>query len=128
MQELSTVALPGAFLPLACTANLAKNLAAVAASSTRAPIYRTFALQNNLAGMARCKSCPVCSWQWVASSWLELHCILLCRYSICADCSFLNCTSLYVSKAFPETDGDMRCHCGLRPAPISQAGSAGLVA
>ena len=38
-----------AFLPLACTANLMKNLAAVAASSTRAPIYRTFALSNNLA-------------------------------------------------------------------------------
>jgi hypothetical protein len=41
--------MPGWFLPLACTANLAKNLAAVAASSTRAPIYRTFAKQNNLA-------------------------------------------------------------------------------
>ncbi len=40
---------PGAFLPLACTANLAKNLAAVAIVSTRAPIYRTFALRNNLA-------------------------------------------------------------------------------
>lgn len=50
VQELSTIALPQAFLPLACTANLAKNLAAVAASSTRAPIYKTFALQNNLAG------------------------------------------------------------------------------
>lgn len=47
--ELSTISMPQAFLPLACTANLAKNLAAVAASSTRAPIYRTFALQNNLA-------------------------------------------------------------------------------
>jgi hypothetical protein len=45
----STVLMPRWFLPLACTANLAKNLAAVAASSTRAPIYRTFALQNNLA-------------------------------------------------------------------------------
>jgi hypothetical protein len=43
---------PHAFLPLACSANLAKNLAAVAASSTRAPIYRTFALQNNLVGGA----------------------------------------------------------------------------
>ncbi len=52
VQELSTIAMPHAFLPLACTANLAKNLAAVAASSTRAPIYRTFALQNNLAGKA----------------------------------------------------------------------------
>lgn len=47
--ELVTAAAPRAFLPLACTANLAKNLAAVAASSTRAPIYRTFARQNNLA-------------------------------------------------------------------------------
>lgn len=37
------------FLPLACTANLAKNLAAVAASATRAPIYRTFSLSNNMA-------------------------------------------------------------------------------
>ncbi|KAI8464617.1 MAG: vitamin B6 photo-protection and homoeostasis-domain-containing protein [Monoraphidium minutum] len=47
--ELSTILAPNLFLPLACTANLAKNLAAVANSSTRAPIYRTFALQNNLA-------------------------------------------------------------------------------
>lgn len=47
--ELCTMNVPGLFLPLACTANLFKNLAAVAASSTRAPIYRTFALQNNLA-------------------------------------------------------------------------------
>lgn len=47
--ELSTIVMPRAFLPLACTANLAKNLAAVAASSTRAPIYRNFAKANNLA-------------------------------------------------------------------------------
>ena len=47
--ELSTVLMPRFFLPLACTANLSKNLAAVAASSTRAPIYRNFALQNNMA-------------------------------------------------------------------------------
>lgn len=47
--ELSTSLAPRAFLPLACIANLAKNLAGVAASSTRAPIYRTFALNNNLA-------------------------------------------------------------------------------
>ena len=47
--ELSTIAFPRQFLLLACTANLMKNLAAVAASSTRAPIYRTFALQNNMA-------------------------------------------------------------------------------
>ena len=42
-------ALPQAFLPLACAANLAKNLAAVAMSATRAPIYRSFAQNNNMA-------------------------------------------------------------------------------
>ena len=47
--ELVTALAPRFFLPLACTANLAKNLAAVAASSTRAPIYRTFAKSNNMA-------------------------------------------------------------------------------
>lgn len=47
--ELATSLAPHAFLPLACTANLAKNLAAVTASATRAPIYRTFARANNLA-------------------------------------------------------------------------------
>ncbi|CAD7699950.1 unnamed protein product [Ostreobium quekettii] len=47
--ELSTIMVPELFLPLACTANLSKNLAAVAASSTRGPIYRNFALQNNMA-------------------------------------------------------------------------------
>ncbi len=41
--------MPKLFLPLACAANIAKNMAVVAASATRAPIYRTFALQNNLA-------------------------------------------------------------------------------
>lgn len=47
--ELSTSMLPQLFLPIACAANVAKNMAVVAASATRAPIYRTFALQNNLA-------------------------------------------------------------------------------
>lgn len=47
--ELATIALPQAFLPLALTGNLAKNVAAVAASSTRAPIYRSFAKSNNMA-------------------------------------------------------------------------------
>ena len=49
--------MPRMFLPLACTANLAKNLAAVTASSTRAPIYRTFAKQNNLADVTAKGGC-----------------------------------------------------------------------
>lgn len=47
--ELCTIAAPRQFLLFACTANLLKNIAAVAASSTRAPIYRSFALNNNMA-------------------------------------------------------------------------------
>lgn len=47
--ELCTIAAPRQFLLFACTANLLKNIAAVAASSTRAPIYRSFALKNNMA-------------------------------------------------------------------------------
>jgi hypothetical protein len=49
-----------AFLPLACTANLAKNLAAVAASATRAPIYRTFALQASTLGRRSRPHCLRC--------------------------------------------------------------------
>ena len=49
---------PGAFLPLACTANLVKNLAAVSASTTRAPIYKTFARTNNLADVSSKVRCP----------------------------------------------------------------------
>eukprot|EP00887_Chlorella_sp_A99_P004989 scaffold4.g4989.t1 len=69
--ELATALAPRLFLPLACTANLAKNLAAVAASATRAPIYRAFARQNNLGditakGASGCQpgrrlpACPCC--------------------------------------------------------------------
>eukprot|EP00898_Chlorokybus_atmophyticus_P002040 jgi/Chlat1/2837/Chrsp191S02996 len=46
--ELATAFFPRYFLPLACCANLAKNLAAVTASSTRAPIYKAFARSENL--------------------------------------------------------------------------------
>eukprot|EP00232_Nephroselmis_pyriformis_P029527 CAMPEP_0182853302 /NCGR_PEP_ID=MMETSP0034_2-20130328/623_1 /TAXON_ID=156128 /ORGANISM="Nephroselmis pyriformis, Strain CCMP717" /LENGTH=447 /DNA_ID=CAMNT_0024984063 /DNA_START=121 /DNA_END=1462 /DNA_ORIENTATION=+ len=46
--EMTTILAPQFFLPLACAANLAKNVAAASASSTRAPIYRQFALNNNL--------------------------------------------------------------------------------
>ena len=47
--ELATASAPRAFLPLACLANLSKNVAAVAMSATRAPIYRSFARNNNMA-------------------------------------------------------------------------------
>lgn len=50
--ELATALAPSWFLPLACTANVSKNLAAVAASATRAPIYAAFARCNNVADLA----------------------------------------------------------------------------
>ena len=40
--ELSTMFVPNMFLPLACIANISKNVAVATAHSTRAPIYRAF--------------------------------------------------------------------------------------
>ncbi|ERM99776.1 protein root UVB sensitive 6 [Amborella trichopoda] len=46
--ELATTAVPHLFLPFACVANVAKNVAAVASTSTRAPIYKAFARGENI--------------------------------------------------------------------------------
>lgn len=46
--ELATVAAPHLFLPLACAANVAKNIAAVTSTSTRASIYKAFARGENI--------------------------------------------------------------------------------
>ncbi|KAK9678011.1 hypothetical protein RND81_11G181700 [Saponaria officinalis] len=46
--ELATSAVPHLFLPLACFANVAKNVAAVTSTSTRTPIYKAFARGENL--------------------------------------------------------------------------------
>ncbi|KAF6139609.1 hypothetical protein GIB67_033613 [Kingdonia uniflora] len=46
--ELATAAFPHLFLPLACAANVAKNVAAVTSTSTRTPIYKAFARGENI--------------------------------------------------------------------------------
>ncbi|KAL9246097.1 hypothetical protein vseg_019675 [Gypsophila vaccaria] len=46
--ELATSVVPHLFLPLACAANVAKNVAAVTSTSTRTPIYKAFARGENL--------------------------------------------------------------------------------
>lgn len=46
--ELATAALPHLFLPLACAANVAKNVGAVTSTSTRTPIYKAFAQGENI--------------------------------------------------------------------------------
>ncbi|GAB2283935.1 Protein root UVB sensitive 6 [Dionaea muscipula] len=46
--ELATAAMPHLFLPLACAANVAKNVAAVTSTSTRTPIYKAFAKGENI--------------------------------------------------------------------------------
>ncbi|KAK9167826.1 hypothetical protein Scep_003017 [Stephania cephalantha] len=46
--ELATAAVPHLFLPLACVANLAKNVSAVTSTSTRTPIYKAFAKGENI--------------------------------------------------------------------------------
>eukprot|EP00958_Prasinococcus_capsulatus_P006392 scaffold604_cov384-Prasinococcus_capsulatus_cf.AAC.2 len=46
--ELATAMAPQHFLPLACLANLAKNVAAMTATSTRSPTYKSFAKTENI--------------------------------------------------------------------------------
>ncbi|KAE9602087.1 hypothetical protein Lal_00049544 [Lupinus albus] len=46
--ELATATFPHLFLPLACAANVAKNVAAVTSTSTRTPIYKAFAKGENI--------------------------------------------------------------------------------
>ncbi|KAL0012987.1 hypothetical protein SO802_000056 [Lithocarpus litseifolius] len=46
--ELATAAVPHLFLPLACAANVVKNVAAVTSTSTRTPIYKAFAKGENI--------------------------------------------------------------------------------
>ncbi|KAK4476804.1 hypothetical protein RD792_015964, partial [Penstemon davidsonii] len=46
--ELATAAVPHLFLPLACAANVAKNIGAVTSTSTRTPIYKAFAKGENI--------------------------------------------------------------------------------
>ncbi|KAK4270910.1 hypothetical protein QN277_019675 [Acacia crassicarpa] len=46
--ELATAAVPHLFLPLACAANVVKNVAAVTSTSTRTPIYKAFAQGENI--------------------------------------------------------------------------------
>ncbi|KAL3729222.1 hypothetical protein ACJRO7_026339 [Eucalyptus globulus] len=46
--ELATSTVPHLFLPLACAANVVKNVAAVTSTSTRTPIYKAFARGENI--------------------------------------------------------------------------------
>ncbi|XP_073022472.1 protein root UVB sensitive 6-like [Primulina eburnea] len=46
--ELITAAVPHLFLPLACAANVSKNVGAVTSTSTRTPIYKAFARGENI--------------------------------------------------------------------------------
>ncbi|KAJ4979820.1 hypothetical protein NE237_010600 [Protea cynaroides] len=46
--ELATASVPHLFLPMACAANVAKNVAAVTSTSTRTPIYKAFAKGENI--------------------------------------------------------------------------------
>ncbi|KAL3538460.1 hypothetical protein ACH5RR_001826 [Cinchona calisaya] len=46
--ELATATVPHLFLPLACAANVVKNVAAVTSTSTRTPIYKAFAKGENI--------------------------------------------------------------------------------
>ncbi|KAJ4748248.1 Protein root UVB sensitive 6 [Rhynchospora pubera] len=46
--ELATAAAPQLFLPMACLANVIKNVAVVTSTSTRTPIYKSYARAENI--------------------------------------------------------------------------------
>ncbi|GMP40753.1 hypothetical protein CsSME_00011081 [Camellia sinensis var. sinensis] len=55
--ELVTAAVPHLFLPLACVANVAKNVGAVTSASTRTPIYKAFAKEENIGDVSAKGEC-----------------------------------------------------------------------
>jgi hypothetical protein len=46
--ELVTAIVPYIFLPLACVENVVKNISAVSSTETRTPIYKAFAIRENI--------------------------------------------------------------------------------
>jgi hypothetical protein len=89
--ELATAAFPQLFLPLACMANVVKNVAAVTSTSTRTPIYKAYAKGENI-GDVTAKGESVGNIADLVAIYV-LHVVLLILYSYFADC----CTKFSVA-------------------------------
>ncbi|KAL9251925.1 root UVB sensitive 6-like protein [Drosera capensis] len=84
--ELATAAVPHLFLPLACVANVAKNVAAVTSTSTRTPIYKAFATGENIGDVTAKGECVSNIADLIRS--LVLHTLNRERFTVAVD-SFL---------------------------------------
>lgn len=81
--ELVTAVVPQFFLPLACAANVAKNVGAVTSTSTRTPIYKAFAKGENIGDVTAKGECVGNLADLVSFSNLSFLLFLLfwcCRY------------------------------------------------
>ncbi|WOL18754.1 protein root UVB sensitive 6-like isoform X1 [Canna indica] len=96
--ELATAAVPQFFLPLACLANVAKNVAAVTSTSTRAPIYKAYAKGENIGDITAKGECVAN----LADLFGTGLCILISKRnpSLVASFTFLSCG--YVFSAYQE--------------------------
>ncbi|KAK4491273.1 hypothetical protein RD792_002009 [Penstemon davidsonii] len=85
--ELATAAVPHLFLPLACAANVAKNVGAVTSTSTRTPIYKAFAKGENIGDVTAKGECVGNIADLVKS--VVLHTLNRARFTVAVE-SFLN--------------------------------------
>ncbi|MBA0556058.1 hypothetical protein Golob_026192 [Gossypium lobatum] len=84
--ELATASVPHLFLPLACAANVLKNVAAVTSTSTRTPIYKAFAKGENIGDVTAKGECVGNIADLVRS--VVLHTLNRARFSVAVE-SFL---------------------------------------
>ncbi|CAI0376796.1 unnamed protein product [Linum tenue] len=82
--ELATAAFPHLFLPMACAANVAKNVAAVTSTSTRTPIYKAFAKGENIGDVTAKGECVSNIADLVCLTGSSLTCMVQHELSMCA--------------------------------------------
>ncbi|CAA6660238.1 unnamed protein product [Spirodela intermedia] len=87
--ELVTAAVPHLFLPLACAANVAKNVAAVTSTSTRTPIYKAFAKGENIGDVTAKGEC--------VANVADLHLDLKRKPSLVVTFALLSCGYVFSS-------------------------------
>ncbi|KAG6483149.1 hypothetical protein ZIOFF_059789 [Zingiber officinale] len=96
--ELATAAVPQLFLPLACAANVLKNVAVVTSTSTRTPIYKAYAKGENIGDVTAKGECVANIADLVKS--VVLNTLNTARFTVAVD-SFIKTGSRF-SEAFQE--------------------------
>ncbi|KAJ6937889.1 hypothetical protein NC652_012241 [Populus alba x Populus x berolinensis] len=116
--ELATAAVPHLFLPLACAANVAKNVAAVTSTSTRTPIYKAFAKGENIGDVTAKGECV----GNVADLVLQFGCFEVhIEYLLCITnepCKYLSCLDVNLWELVPFEAGNWAEHNDLKKKSI----------